>query len=110
MHDFLDLPALKDACLPSVDLYTESRTMADSEKIESPRSHEDDGIRRDVSGHPPHHGMSAGQYLATRFTSLKPPMLKAPNPFRLLAKITGQQWAFFAVAFIAWVRVTRFRR
>ncbi|KAK3318062.1 sugar transporter family protein [Apodospora peruviana] len=46
--------------------------------------------------------MSPGRYLATRFTSLKPPMLKAPSPFRLLAMITRMQWAFFAVAFFAW--------
>jgi len=53
--------------------------------------------------HPPHHGMSAREYMATRFTSLKPPMTKAPNPIRLLGMITRTQWAFFTVAFIAWV-------
>lgn len=46
--------------------------------------------------------MSAGEYLRTRFTTLKPPMAKLPNPFRLLAMINRQQWAFFLVAFFAW--------
>lgn len=54
---------------------------------------------------PPHHGMSVGQYIATRFTSLKPPMTALPNPFRLLATLNGHQWAFFFVAFFAWVRL-----
>ncbi|KAK1978472.1 H+ symporter family protein [Colletotrichum cereale] len=50
----------------------------------------------------PWHGMSAGRYLKTRFTTLKPPMLSAPNPLKLVAMINGRQWAFFAVAFAAW--------
>lgn len=52
--------------------------------------------------HPPHHGMTAGQYITTRFSSLKPPMTKAPNPIRLIRMLNGRQWAFFTVAFIAW--------
>ncbi len=47
--------------------------------------------------------MSVGRYLATRFPTLKPPMHKAPNPFRLLAMLNTQQWLFFLVAFFAWV-------
>lgn len=47
--------------------------------------------------------MSAGQYIRTRFTSLKPPMAALPNPFRLIAMLNGHQWAFFSVAFFAWV-------
>ena len=46
--------------------------------------------------------MSAGKYLATRITTLKPPMEKAPNPFKLLGLLNRQQWLFFLVAFIAW--------
>lgn len=46
--------------------------------------------------------MSAGRYIATRFSTLKPPMKKAPNPFKLLAMLNGQQWLFFLVGFIAW--------
>ncbi|KAK7712688.1 Carboxylic acid transporter [Diaporthe eres] len=51
---------------------------------------------------PPHHGMSAGQYIASRFSSLKPPMSKLPNPFSLLRMLNGHHWAFFLVAFFAW--------
>ncbi|POS69426.1 sugar transporter family protein [Diaporthe helianthi] len=51
---------------------------------------------------PPHHGMSAGQYLASRFTSLKPPMSKLPNPLKLIMTLNGHHWAFFLVAFFAW--------
>ena len=51
---------------------------------------------------PPHHGMSAGQYFASRFSSLKPPMAKAPNPVAIIRSLTGRQWAFFMVAFVAW--------
>lgn len=47
-------------------------------------------------------GMSAGRYLATRFSSLKPPMLNVPNPWKLLRMLNRQQWSFFAIAFWAW--------
>ena len=53
--------------------------------------------------YPPHHGMSPGRYLATRISSLKPPMNKAPNPIRLLRMLNRQHWGFFAIAFCAWV-------
>lgn len=46
--------------------------------------------------------MSIAQYVATRIPTLKPPMTKAPNPFKLLAMLNFQQWMFFLVAFIAW--------
>ncbi|KAI4127506.1 MAG: hypothetical protein LQ338_003164, partial [Usnochroma carphineum] len=46
--------------------------------------------------------MSIGRYLATRLPTLKPPMAKAPNPFKLLAMLNLQQWLFFLVAFLAW--------
>ncbi|EFX03533.1 sugar transporter family protein [Grosmannia clavigera kw1407] len=51
---------------------------------------------------PPHHNMTASKYIRTRISSLKPPMTKTPNPFRLIASVTRIQWAFFSVAFIAW--------
>ena len=41
--------------------------------------------------------MSAGKYFATRLPTLKPPMTKAPNPFKLLALLNKQQWLFFLV-------------
>lgn len=53
--------------------------------------------------YPPHHGMSPSTYLATRVKTLKPPMNKAPNPIRLLMMLTRHDWAFFSIAFIAWV-------
>jgi SHS family lactate transporter-like MFS transporter len=46
--------------------------------------------------------MSVGRYIATRIPTLKPPMEKAPNPFKLLALLNLQQWMFFLVAFFAW--------
>ena len=49
-----------------------------------------------------HRHMSVAKYAATRFSSLKPPMAKAENPFKLLAMLNTQQWLFFLVAFFAW--------
>ena len=54
---------------------------------------------------PPHHGMGIGEYIATRFSSLKPPMTKLPNPITLLGQLNRHHWAFFMVAFFAWVCV-----
>src|SRR5215469_10972391 len=46
--------------------------------------------------------MSVGRYIAKRIPSLKPPMDKAPNPFKLLTMLNFQQWMFFLVGFIGW--------
>lgn len=46
--------------------------------------------------------MSAGRYLATRLSTLKPPMDKVENPFKLLAMLNKKQWLFFSCAFFAW--------
>lgn len=54
----------------------------------------------------PHEGMSAGEYIGSRFTTLKPAMLDLPNPIKLIRMLNRQQWAFFAVAFAAWVSFT----
>lgn len=43
--------------------------------------------------------MSAGRYLATRFSSLKPPMDRLHNPITLLRMLNFKQWMFFSVAF-----------
>ena len=51
---------------------------------------------------PPHAGMSIGQYIGSRISTLKPPMRKAPNPFKTLALLNFQQWMFFLVAFAGW--------
>lgn len=48
------------------------------------------------------HDMSIGEYARTRFSTLKPPMNKAPNPIRLLRLLSGKQWLFFLCGFIAW--------
>lgn len=53
------------------------------------------------TGEPPEK-MSAGRYLATRLSTLKPPMDRVENPITLLGLLSGKQWLFFAVAFIAW--------
>lgn len=42
--------------------------------------------------------MTAGRYLATRVTTLVPPMNKAPNPFKALMLLNKQQWLFFFVS------------
>jgi SHS family lactate transporter-like MFS transporter len=47
--------------------------------------------------------MTIKEYALTRLSTLKPPMNKAPNPFKLLAMLNGKQWLFFLVAFLAWV-------
>lgn len=62
----------------------------------------------DKHDYPPHHGMSPGRYLATRITSLKPPMRRAPNPIRLIRMLDRTQWAFFLVVFFAWVCIVSF--
>jgi MFS transporter, SHS family, lactate transporter len=49
-----------------------------------------------------HNPISIREYVATRLTSLKPPMNSAANPFKLLAMLNAQQWGFLAVSFLAW--------
>lgn len=46
--------------------------------------------------------MSVGRYLATRFSTLKPPMDKIENPFSLLASLSLKNWLFFLCSFLAW--------
>ena len=55
----------------------------------------------DVPTQPPKH-MSAGRYLATRITTLKPPMNKLANPFKVLGLLNAKQWNFFLLAFAGW--------
>lgn len=68
-------------------------------KEEAP--HDDGGYR--APDKPPYEGMSPGRYIATRFSTLKPPMLSAPNPWRLVRMLNRHHWAFFSIAFAAWV-------
>ena len=46
--------------------------------------------------------MSVGRYFATRIPTLKPPMNRAPNPFKLLGMLNRQQWLFFLIGFLGW--------
>lgn len=46
--------------------------------------------------------LTVGKYLATRISTLKPPMNRAPSPIKLLGLLNQQQWLFFLVAFLAW--------
>ena len=46
--------------------------------------------------------VTPGRYLATRFSSLKPPMTKLENPITLLRMLNFKQWMFFLVAFCGW--------
>jgi SHS family lactate transporter-like MFS transporter len=55
-----------------------------------------------VDRHSSPENMSAGRYLATRLSTLKPPMAKVQNPIALLRLLNFQQWMFFLVAFFAW--------
>ena len=55
----------------------------------------------------PSHGqmpekVTAGRYLATRISSLKPPMDKLENPITLLRLLNFKQWMNFLVAFVGW--------
>lgn len=46
--------------------------------------------------------MGVGRYLATRFSTLKPPMDKVENPITVLRLLSSKQWLFFLCAFVAW--------
>lgn len=46
--------------------------------------------------------MSIGRYLATRLSTLKPPMDRLQNPISLLRLLNFKQWMFFLVAFCGW--------
>jgi MFS transporter, SHS family, lactate transporter len=46
--------------------------------------------------------LSAGEYMTTRLSTLKPTMTKTANPLKLLTTLNLQQWLFFGVAFFAW--------
>jgi len=77
------------------DQYAQEKVVVDG----SPAVH--DSSPTHESHHP--EKMTVGEYARTRITTLKPPMHKAPNPFKLLALLNTQQWLFFLVAFLAWV-------
>ncbi|KJZ77996.1 hypothetical protein HIM_02633 [Hirsutella minnesotensis 3608] len=43
------------------------------------------------------------RYLASRVSTLKPPMDKAANPFKALRLLTREQWNFFLCAWCGWI-------
>ncbi|KAF3915544.1 hypothetical protein ABW21_db0204572 [Orbilia brochopaga] len=47
-------------------------------------------------------GMSAGEYIRTRVTTLAPRVDPAPNPITVLASLSRSNWLNFAVAFLGW--------
>jgi len=61
-----------------------------------------DDARFPASGFAEEENMSVRRYLATRLSTLKPPMDKVDNPFTLLGSLTLRNWLFFLVAFVAW--------
>lgn len=47
--------------------------------------------------------LPVGEYLATRFTTLKPPIQhRPPNPISVLRLLNRKQWFSFLVAFAGW--------
>ncbi|KAF1811566.1 MFS general substrate transporter [Eremomyces bilateralis CBS 781.70] len=65
-------------------------------------SPQDERLEQQYTNEPPAQSMSIGRYIATRFTTLVPPMDKAPNPIRVLGLLNRQQWMFFLVGFAGW--------
>lgn len=52
--------------------------------------------------------MSIARYLATRLSTLKPPMNKAPNPFSTLGLLNRQQWLFVTVSFLGLTQPSKY--
>jgi hypothetical protein len=77
--------------------------MSDGKHEPSPEYNEDqrDDARLPGTGETPQM-MSPGRYLATRLSTLKPPMDNVENPITLLRLLNKKQWLFFLCAFIAW--------
>ena len=77
--------------------------MSDGKRDLSPEYNEDqrDDARLPATGETPQK-MGVGRYLATRFSTLKPPMDKVENPITVLRLLNTKQWLNFLVAFIAW--------
>jgi len=76
-----------------------------ADHVDSHNSHEkasDEHVATKMHPNSPSHNMTAGEYAATRISTLKPPMNRAPNPIRLLRLLSGKQWLFFMCGFIAW--------
>lgn len=81
--------------------------MADEKNMGYPPSSTEHAEQRGDVGMPStgessHGKMSIGRYLATRFSTLKPPMDRVDNPIKLLRMLNRKQWLFFLCAFIGW--------
>lgn len=50
-----------------------------------------------------HQRMGIGEYIATRFTTLKPASNKFENPITILRLLNKSQWLFFTAGFLAWM-------
>lgn len=46
--------------------------------------------------------MSAGEYLRTRFSTLKPPLHRPPNPIKVVKSLSFMNWMMFLCAFLGW--------
>jgi SHS family lactate transporter-like MFS transporter len=55
-----------------------------------------------TSGDDPNVHYTIGEYVRRRFTTLIPPMNKAPNPIAALRLLNTKQWLFFLIGFLAW--------
>lgn len=53
------------------------------------------GAHMAASREDPDANMSAGQYLASRFSTLKPPMDKVISPLAAMRMLNKEQWTFF---------------
>ncbi len=65
----------------------------DAEKADIARVEQKSGSLMDQ----PDVKMTTGQYLRSRFTTLKPTWTIPPSPFKLLGLLTRKNWLFFAV-------------
>ncbi|KAF4554438.1 Carboxylic acid transporter-like protein 1 [Elsinoe fawcettii] len=65
-----------------------------------------DHVERDEGYHGPaiaQPRMSVGQYIKTRFTTLKPAMMPVHNPIRVMGLLNREQALLFTAGFLAWM-------
>jgi hypothetical protein len=46
--------------------------------------------------------MSVGEYLRTRIPTLKPPLDRPPNPFKVIRSLSFMNWMMFLCALLGW--------
>lgn len=74
----------------------------DTTRVDGYSTGERDDQQFPGSGQPQDRTMTVGRYIATRLSSLKPPMDRVENPIKLLMLLNTKQWLFFLVGFIGW--------